>query len=223
VSAARAHGLRVAVHVEPYAGRTPDTVQRDVVALRAKFGIDEYWIYLSDGPVADRWTSLTSALPELTFWAHGHSAANGVNGLFAAYAAKAGFDGVYTYDPVQYAFADYARFCRQARTRGLRCSPSVSPGYDGRRGVPDNTVRDRRAGDRYDESWTGAFLSGADVMSITSYNEWHEGTQIEPARAGMCTGGFCYSSYEGAYGTTAAAAESSYLVRTRFWTDALRR
>ena len=224
VSAAGSQGLRVAVHHEPYPGRTPESVQRDVLFLRNRFGIEEYWIYLSDGPPPEAWQPLTSMFPSVTFWAHGHSPSNGVRGLFQAYAQRAGFDGVYTYDPLRYTAGELKVFCSRARARGLACSPSVSPGYDGRRGVPDNTVRDRFGGDAYDQSWTAGFASGADVISITSYNEWHEGTQIEPARAGVCLGGgFCYSSYEGAYGQTGAAAETAYLGRTRFWTDALRR
>jgi len=224
VRAASEHGLRVAVHHEPYEGRTPDTVQRDVQQLRQRFGIEEYWIYLSDGPAPEAWQTLTRTFPTVTFWAHGHSPSNGVRGLFQAYAQRAGFDGVYTYDPLRYSSGDLRTFCNRARARGLACSPSVNPGYDGRRGVPDDTVRDRRGGDAYDESWTAGFAAGPDLISITSYNEWHEGTQIEPARAGVClTGGFCYTSYEGAYGQSGAAAETAYLGRTRFWTDALRR
>jgi len=226
VMAAANHGLRTAVHIEPYSGRTPDTVQRDVADLTHRFGISEYWIYASDGPAPEAWQALTSTFPAITFWAQGHSAGNGIRGVFQAYAARAGFDGVYTYDAVNYAFSDFKTFCRAARTRALRCAPSVSPGYDGTRGVPDTVIRDRRAGDRYDESWAGAYAAGADQVSITSYNEWHEGTQIEGARAGVCTGGtgsYCYSSYDGAYGQTGAAAETAYLGRTRFWTDGLRR
>lgn len=223
VAAASRHGLRIAIHVEPYRGRTPDLVHRDVLALSRRYGISEYWIYLSDGPTPESWQTLTGLFPEMTFWAHGHSPSNGLRGMFQAYAHRAGFDGVYTYDPLRYPFSGFKTFCAQARVRGLLCSPSVSPGYDGRRGVPDDNVRDRAAGWRYDESWTGAFRSGADVISVTSYNEWHEGTQIEPARAGVCTDSFCYSSYEGAYGSTGAAAEAAYVNRTRFWTDALRR
>jgi hypothetical protein len=223
VAAARQQGLRVAIHEEPYSTRTPDSVQRDVLTLLDRHAIDEYWIYQSDGPAPEAWQALTSRFPNVTFWAQGHSAANGVRGVFQSYAAKAGFDGVYTYDPVGYAFGDFKAFCGQARTRGLACSPSVSPGYDGRRGVPDPTTRDRAGGGRYDDAWTGAFAAGADVISVTSYNEWHEGTQIEPARAGVCIPSYCYLSYEGAYGSTGAAAEAAYLDRTRFWTDALRR
>jgi hypothetical protein len=223
VTAARNHGLRVAVHVEPYQNRTPASVRRDVLGLSQTYGITEYWIYLSDGPAPEDWQQVTASFPDLTFWAHGHSASNGVRGIFQAYATRAGFDGVYTYDPLPYAPGDFSRFCREARVRNLACSPSVNPGYDGTRGVPDPTVRDRRAGARFDDFWTGAYLSGADTISVTSYNEWHEGTQVEPARAGVCTSSSCYSSYDGAYGTTGAAAETAYLSRTRFWTDGLRR
>ena len=227
LSAAQAQGLRVAIHVEPYDGRTPDLVQRDVLALSTRWGIREFWIYLSDGPGPEAWHSLTSTSADVTFWAHGHSPSNGVRGLFQAYAARAGFDGVYTYDPVRYTPAQLETFCAQARSRSLQCSPSVAPGYDGRRGVPDAVVLPRLGGERYDAAWTGAFASGADVVSITSYNEWHEGTQIEPAVAGRCLQQgrppYCYTSYEGDYGVTGAAAETVYLGRTRFWTDALRR
>ena len=40
--------------------------------------------------------------------------------------------------------------------------------------------------------------AAADIVTITSYNEWHEGTQIEPAQAV----GAPYASYDGAYGLT---------------------
>ncbi len=223
VAAAARHSLRVAVHVEPYDGRTPDLVQRDVLALSRRYGIDEYWIYQSDGPLPESWQTLTSVHPGFTFWAQGHLPSNGVRGIFQDYAVKAGFDGVYTYDPLRYSPTDLKSFCTHARVRGMGCSPSVAPGYDGRRGVPDNTVRDREGGQRYDRAWIGAFRSGADVVSITSYNEWHEGTQVEPARAGVCEGSYCYSSYEGAYERFGSSAESAYLDRTRFWTDGLRR
>ena len=227
VSAAAGQGLRVAVHVEPYEGRSPDTVQRDVADLSRRFGITEYWIYVSDGPLPETWQPLTSTYASFTFWAHGHLPSNNLRGLFQAYAQKAGFDGIYSYDPVRYTPASFKTYCGLARTRGLKCSPSVAPGYDARRGVGDDTLVPRVGGERYDDSWAGAFAAGADVVSITSYNEWHEGSQIEPARAGVCVGSspasYCYSSFDGAYGLQGAAAESAYLARTRFWTDALRR
>ena len=34
----------------------------------------------------------------------------------------------------------------------------------------------------YDGMWRTAIRAKPDLVTITSYNEWHEGTQIEPAR-----------------------------------------
>ena len=66
--------------------------------------------------------------------------------------------------------------------------------------------------------WKAAVRAGADVATITSYNEWNEGTQIEPAcpREG-------YESYDGAWGEQGIAAERAYLNRTRLWTSRFKR
>jgi len=226
VAAARAHGLTPAVHVEPYAGRTVDHASVNIGRLIAQRGITEFWIYVSDGPPAEAWRVVTDTYPAARFWAHSHRAANATSSLFASYAATAGFDGVYTYDSLPYSPESFSRVCAQARARGLLCSPSVNPGYDDRRIRPSSgsTVRDRLGGGRYDAYWRGAFSAGADVVSITSYNEWHEGTQIEAATP-RCTltAGSCYSTYAGAYGVVdAAAAAGAYVERTRLWVAALK-
>ena len=63
-------------------------------------------------------------------------------------------------------------------------------------------MKPRRDGKTYDAMWRAAIKSGADGVTITSYNEWHEGTQIEPARntppASAAT--LTIESYDGAYG-----------------------
>ena len=105
----------------------------------------------------------------------------------------------------------------------LLCAPSVGPGYDARRGSGDPVVKLRRGGATYDSMWKMAIDAGADRVTITSYNEWHEGTQIEgassmPKRRGQ----FRYLTYDGAWGLHGAAAEHSYLTRTRYWADVFR-
>ena len=67
--------------------------------------------------------------------------------------------------------------------------------------------------------WRGALRADADLVTITSYNEWHEGPQIEPASSGRSG----YESYEGAWGLHGRAAETSYLNRTAFWVQRLMR
>lgn len=61
--------------------------------------------------------------------------------------------------------------------------PSVGPGYDDTRVRPWNgdNVRSRADGDYYRREFKAAMEVGPDFISITSFNEWHEGTQIEPA------------------------------------------
>jgi hypothetical protein len=70
--------------------------------------------------------------------------------------------------------------------------------------------------------WRAAIASGADRVTITSFNEWHEGTQIEPAAPARRRGRYRYLSYDGAWGLYGAEAEYAYLNRTRYWTDVFR-
>lgn len=42
-------------------------------------------------------------------------------------------------------------------------------------------VHDRRNGEYYKEMWMAAVSLNPEILSITSFNEWHEGTQIESA------------------------------------------
>jgi glycoprotein endo-alpha-1,2-mannosidase len=53
-------------------------------------------------------------------------------------------------------------------------------------------------GEYYRRFWERAIAERADMVSITSYNEWGEGTQIESAvaRAGGGSGDDAYSDYE---------------------------
>jgi len=113
--------------------------------------------------------------------------------------------------------------CGAARQRRLLCSPSVGPGFDGRRaGMGNIPVVAPLGGRRYDEMWQAA-LPVADVVSITSWNEWHEGTQIEPAKP-YCfpSDGYCSIGYEGVYGRTGSHAETAYMDRTAEWSDEFR-
>jgi hypothetical protein len=50
----------------------------------------------------------------------------------------------------------------------------------------DGVDRGRRNGATYDVLWAAAVAARPDIVSITSFNEWREGTQIDPAatRAG---------------------------------------
>jgi hypothetical protein len=59
---------------------------------------------------------------------------------------------------------------------------TVMPGYnDLKTGRADAFVREREEGQFYRDTWQAALDSGADWVVITSWNEWVEGSQIEPS------------------------------------------
>lgn len=64
---------------------------------------------------------------------------------------------------------------------------TVSPGYDDRkmRGFT-NPVVPRDGGRRYDDTWAAALSGYPDWVVVTSWNEWYEGTAVEP---GTVSGG----------------------------------
>ena len=73
--------------------------------------------------------------------------------------------------------------------RGARGAHSSAPPRSGRATTASAPAsrrarcRSRRNGRTYDTLWTAALAAHPDIVTITSYNEWGEGTQIEPARA----------------------------------------
>jgi hypothetical protein len=92
------------------------------------------------------------------------------------------FDGVFVYNPIQ----DVPAYLRALpgslqshRGEGRLFAAAAVPGYD------DTSIRtpglrvDRQGGALYRQMWQGA--AGADWVTITSWNEWQEGSEIEPS------------------------------------------
>ena len=213
---AAAHGLDVAIHLEPYPGRTASSVASDIAYLMAK-GITEFYIYDTTQISAGNWALLRTQYPSITMFATGGATAMKA-GALNPFALAGGFDGIYTYDPYNFQGSDFLNLCTQARADGLLCAPSVAPGYDATRATGDTRVRSRNNGATYDSMWSGAIAAAPDLVSITSYNEWHEGSQVEPAQP-FCipNQGSCYEDYGGAYGQSDPQSQTAYLTRTAFW------
>ncbi len=213
-------GLEVAVQIEPYVGRTAESVAGDLDHLRS-LGIDRFYVYHPFEIDDASWAALLGSLSGIRVLAQ-------TTNVERARADR--FAGVYTYDVLRYGPSTFGPLCERAHRAGLICAPSVGPGYDALRATGDTRLRPRNAGATYDAMWASAIDAGADTITITSYNEWHEGTQIEPAitpvpRRIAVTGGAAsspvvasYSSYEGAYGERGRQAARAYLVRTAHWT-----
>jgi hypothetical protein len=207
IAAASTHSLQVAAHLEPYTGRTVEGTARDIAYLET-LGIRDFFVYRATDFPAAAWAPLTSSLSGVRLFAQTHLAGFGKAG---------GFQGIYTYDTLTYRGRTFARMCTAAHKLGILCVPSVGPGYSALRATGDTRVLDRRSGSTYDSMWRSALRADSDLTTITSYNEWNEGTQIESA----CTHAG-YESYDGAWGEHGTAADRAYLNRTRFWVSRFR-
>jgi glycoprotein endo-alpha-1,2-mannosidase len=205
--AATRYGLEVAIHLEPYRGRTPARAADDITQLHEDGGFTDFYVYDADRDPAADWGEALASVSGVRIFGHTP---------FAGRAKVSGFDGLYTYDVVTWNGALFRRLCAQAHAAGLLCAPSVGPGYDARLATRHEVVRPRNDGRTYDRMWKTALRADADMVTITSYNEWQEGTQIEPARvaSGM-------TSYEGAWGKNGVAAQRAYLAATTEWTAQL--
>jgi len=206
-AAAEKYGLDIAIHLEPYVGRTPESAAEDI-ALLAEEGVEDFYLYDADRDPAAEWAEALAELEDVRVIGHT---------TLVGRAKASGFDGLYTYDVVTWDGSLFRRLCTQARQAGLLCAPSVGPGYDARRATRHDVVRPRLHGATYDRMWRSALRARADLVTITSYNEWQEGTQIEPAlrREGM-------PGYEGAWGRHGAGAPRAYLAATARWAAARR-
>jgi len=129
---------------------------------------------------------------------------------------QSGFDGFYTYfatDGFTYGstIRNWSPLAEWATENNKLFVPCVAPGYIDTRIRPWNgrNTRDREKGGYYDRMWFAAIAVKPGLVGITSFNEWHEGTQIELAQPKQIPG-FTYLDYH-------PRSPEYYLDRTAHW------
>lgn len=96
------------------------------------------------------------------------------------------FDGHHLYSiawapDVNYTLNDWSKRVRRAGADKLWVA-TVMPGYDDTRTArADKFARARNNGDFYRTTWNAALATRPDMVVITSFNEWVEGSMIEPS------------------------------------------
>jgi len=103
------------------------------------------------------------------------------------------FDGIHTYNicgwvrgksPEELAALSRKRFrdaVALARRRGKISCITVIPGYDDTKIRKPGINAERHGGRTYRVLWEQAIAADPDWVLITSWNEWHEGSEIEPS------------------------------------------
>lgn len=204
LDACQAAGLRVAFHLEPYEGRNEQSVRSDLDHLAEAYGGHPallrhrergnrpiVFMYDSYQTPPEAWHRVLGAGGDLSV--RGGLADFLVLGLWVERShgemlVRGGFDGFYTYFATEgmtwgSTHANWQFMADFAHKHTLLFVPSVGPGYVDTAVRPWNSRnrRERRDGEYFSQSLDAAARVMPSLLSLTSFNEWHEGTQIEPA------------------------------------------
>jgi glycoprotein endo-alpha-1,2-mannosidase len=234
---AERYGIKVTFHIEPYSGRTAESLVNDIKYLYRKYGRNAaffrsnlssrnspgdqfkgmFFVWsiefreFGQSPVqADYWLRAMDAIHALP-----ESGLVIANTLQGSWINGGHFDGLYNYVTLHTDQNGGFNWARNLPPDSLYV-PSVIPGNSARRvGYPEETYVARQDGDTFIEQWTAAL--GTDVepamVTVTSFNEWHEGSMIEPVAIGANDGkGYNYADF-------GPLPPEGYLNLTHEWID----
>lgn len=230
------YGVKIAFHIEPYGGRTATSLISDIQYIYDRYGEHPafFWTtntsrYSPDSQPKGLFFLWASAVADSDqpavahdYWQEAldtlHAADPGAIVITdqndPAWVIESHFDGSYNYgvldiDQVGYNWA-------KGLPSGAWYIPGVNPGFSARKiGYEDWVDTPRRDGETYNDRWQRMFAVGIepDLVAVTTFNEWHEGTQIEPAVPGVIRpGDYPYLDY-------APLEPEAYLEMTRDWSE----
>jgi glycoprotein endo-alpha-1,2-mannosidase len=204
LDAAARHGLAVSAYYEKVSGE--DVASRKAAAiadldyLLKQYATRQAWLRVAGRPVVFVYVRSLHQVP-LAEWQDviaqiRHDNPGGVTLIADALDPKyvSTFDGASTYNitgqtqhksPPQireWAHAAYPKIVAAAGP-GKISTVTVIPGYDDSKlGRPaPRPITDRWGGETYRVLWQEAIAAAPDYVLITSWNEWHEGSEIEPS------------------------------------------
>lgn len=202
---AHSHQLKIAFHIEPYPNRTVESLKDDITYIIDTYGRHPaFYYYNYKHKTHPLFYIYDSYLIPNRDWRRllRSGSDDSIRGTrFDAYFLGLvlknedkntllgnGFDGFYTYFAANdFTFGstwlNWKQLTGYGRVSKMISSISVGPGYVDDRVRPWNTINSRPRDDGlyYRKAWDNALDSRSNIISITSFNEWHEGTQIEPS------------------------------------------
>jgi glycoprotein endo-alpha-1,2-mannosidase len=179
--------------------QSPASAAEDILKLLRKYGDHPAWLKVEGKPVlfiygraigeigVRGWKEVIAQVnkeyPGGVFF-HGDR--------FSAEAAAV-FDGLHTYNTAgslkgrspdevrQWCEVTFPKWVALARDAGKSVALTVIPGYDDTKVRKPGLVVERLDGKNYGIQWEAAIAAQPDWILITSFNEWHEGSEIEPS------------------------------------------
>ena len=219
LDAAEKFKLKITLHIEPYKDRNDRTVRDDVIYITKKYAnhpafykyktkhnkyLPLLYIYDSYHTKPEQWANLLKPDGSHTIRNTPYDCvmiALMVEQSHREFIEVGGFDGFYTYFAVN-GFTYGSRWDTWSNLKSFAersnaiFIPSVGPGYIDTSVRPWNAAntRSRENGRYYEKAFQAALSVRPSLISITSFNEWHEGTQIEKATP-KSRPGFRYLDY----------------------------
>jgi glycoprotein endo-alpha-1,2-mannosidase len=193
--------FKISVFWEKEPGKGPEQITHavdDLVYLVAHFGTNSAFLKVGGKPVIFVYERVLAEIPRNS-WPTIIAEARAKAGPFLLIADEYNetnarvFDGLCRYNiswaPVHKSLdglrawavkydGDGVKLARQYHR--ISCA-TVIPGYDDTKVRKPGRIVDRQDGQIYRVLWEEAIKSQPDWVVITSWNEWHEGTEIEPS------------------------------------------
>lgn len=200
LAACRTHGLSACIYYETVPEpQTPQTAAKDIVRMLAKYGDHPAYLKANGRPVVFIYGRAVEELGLLGWWEAlesikaGYRPGVAILGDQFSYGAARVFDGVHTYNTAgslsglsldeaeKWAVGTYSSWVELADKADKISTITVIPGYDDTKIREPGLAVSRFDGRLYRLEWEQAIAADPQWVVITSFNEWHEGSEIEPS------------------------------------------
>jgi glycoprotein endo-alpha-1,2-mannosidase len=196
-------GLCITIYFEdvrPRDAPDPNSAIEDLLYVLDRYGRHPAWLKVNGKPVVFVYSRAVGQL-KLPGW---QSVAAAINQRYAGGALFVGdqisaaaaqvFDGIHTYNPTgrtagksveeirAWAHATFPQWIEIAGHDRIACITLIAGFDDSKLGRKEpRPITDRHDGETYRVMWEEAIAANPDWVLICSWNEWHEGSEIEPS------------------------------------------
>jgi glycoprotein endo-alpha-1,2-mannosidase len=200
LDACERHGLAACIYYETVPQpQTAATAAQDIIKVLEKYGSHKAQLKVNGKPVvfiygrAVGQLGLLGWLDAVKLIKAGYRDGALLIGDQFSYGAARVFDGVHTYntagslggrplaDSEKWAAGTYPPWVQLADGADKISTITVIPGYDDTKIRKPGLAVDRHDGELYRIEWEQAIAADPHWVLVTTFNEWHEGSEIEPS------------------------------------------
>jgi hypothetical protein len=200
LDACQAHGLSVTLYYETCPNpKTPQATARDLARIVKRYGSHSAYLKANGKPVifvyvrAVQQLGLTGWLRTATLLSKDPETDAALIGDNLSFGAAHVFDGIHTYNTAgqirqksvdavrDWAGSRYPQWVRMSDRFDRISTLTLIPGYDDTKIRKPGLAVPRHDGRSYAAQWEQAIEADPHWVLITSFNEWHEGSEIEPS------------------------------------------